>query len=215
MNKISKFFMLAVAVVAMCAATATAATLITGKQVKNGSLTGKDVKPKSLAVKHLSDKAVSSLKGQAGPKGEKGDTGAPGATGAAGTPGAAGKNGISRVLARSNAAAFDPPNTLTNVIPDGPTPILAVNTGYVITAQAQVNPTAPNWKMDCEIRVGDEVVDKVTAAGAAALDRTQIFGHAVIKTTDAKLLGLYCTDDSTATILDDLTVSAVAVDEVG
>jgi hypothetical protein len=54
-----------------CAGTATAATLITGKQVKDGSLTGKDVKDRSLT----SHDFKGSLKG---PKGDQGEPGTPG-----------------------------------------------------------------------------------------------------------------------------------------
>lgn len=42
-------------VVVTTAGSATAAALITGKDVKNGTLTGKDVKASSLAAKHIKD----------------------------------------------------------------------------------------------------------------------------------------------------------------
>jgi len=72
-----------------------AAAVITGKNVKNGSLTGKDVKNSSLTggdVKNESltpkdfNGSVQGPKGDTGPQGPKGDTGArglPGADGAA------------------------------------------------------------------------------------------------------------------------------------
>jgi hypothetical protein len=68
-----------VACLAFLVATAgagTAATvLITGKQVKDGSLTGVDVKNRSLGAIDLTAAAVATLKGQAGPAGAKGDKG--------------------------------------------------------------------------------------------------------------------------------------------
>ncbi len=67
--------------------TATAAKLITGKNVKNNSLTGKDIKNKSIKSADLSAGAKSALKGA------KGDTGAAGAAGPAGAPGAPGAKG--------------------------------------------------------------------------------------------------------------------------
>ena len=83
----------AAAVVAVGGGTATAAKLITGKDVKNGSLTGKDVRNKSLGVSDLSAKARASLRGQAGLTGPTGPTGAAGAAGAKGDAGAMGPTG--------------------------------------------------------------------------------------------------------------------------
>lgn len=61
---------------------AAAAKLITGKQVKNGSLTLADFKASERAK-------LRGAAGPAGPAGPKGDTGATGATGAAGAAGTA------------------------------------------------------------------------------------------------------------------------------
>jgi hypothetical protein len=72
--------------------TATAAQLITGKNVRNGSLTGADLKNGSVAAKELSD-GVQALLEQGGPAGPKGDTGATGPAGPKGDTGAAGATG--------------------------------------------------------------------------------------------------------------------------
>jgi hypothetical protein len=56
---------------------ALASKLITGKQVKNGSLTGKDIKNKSLTAADFNGSVV----GPPGPVGPKGDTGEPGPAG--------------------------------------------------------------------------------------------------------------------------------------
>ena len=69
--------------------TAVAASLITGKDVKNGSLTGKDVKDKSLTRKDFKG-SVSGPAGAAGPAGAQGPAGPAGAAGAAGAAGPAG-----------------------------------------------------------------------------------------------------------------------------
>lgn len=114
MNRIAKFLMLAVAVVALGAATATAATLITGKQVKNKSLTGKDVKPKSLAVKHLSAKARTSLKGQAGPQGEAGPKGDKGEKGDRGP-----STAHAQRVADGKPVTADVQTVLSFTVPDG------------------------------------------------------------------------------------------------
>jgi hypothetical protein len=69
---------LVVAIVALFVAfsgTATAALVMTGKDIKNGTITGKDVKNRSLGTGELSKKAISSLKRQAGPGAEQGGAG--------------------------------------------------------------------------------------------------------------------------------------------
>ena len=83
----------AVILVFAFAGTATAAKLITGKQVKNNSLTGKDLKNGSVKAADLSAGAKKTLIGAKGETGAKGDTGAAGAPGAKGDTGAAGAPG--------------------------------------------------------------------------------------------------------------------------
>jgi hypothetical protein len=79
------FLVLAGTSVAQDAVTS-ATALITGKQVKNGSLTGKDVKDHSLTKKDFKGsvrgatgpQGIQGVQGPQGPQGVKGDTGAPG-----------------------------------------------------------------------------------------------------------------------------------------
>ncbi len=85
-----------VAVFAALGGTATAAKLVTGKDVKNASLTGNDLRKRSVPASKLTRKARRSLRGATGPAGAagpKGATGATGATGASGPKGAAGPAG--------------------------------------------------------------------------------------------------------------------------
>jgi hypothetical protein len=89
-------------------AVSSATTLITGKQVKNGTLTGKDVKNHTLTKKDFKGslrgpqgiqgpQGQQGIQGIQGLKGDKGDTGAPGATSVkvrtASTPVGAGSSG--------------------------------------------------------------------------------------------------------------------------
>ncbi len=91
-----------------------AQALVTGSQVKDGSLTGADLADRTIDVNKLTGAAVSLLKGargaagtagpagpsgQAGPAGAPGPTGATGATGPAGATGAAGPAGTAIALA--------------------------------------------------------------------------------------------------------------------
>lgn len=83
------------AVVLACAGSATAATLISGKQIRDGSVTGADLKNGSVGAKDLKRGLAGTL-GPAGPKGADGapgPKGADGAAGAAGAPGAPGAPG--------------------------------------------------------------------------------------------------------------------------
>jgi hypothetical protein len=76
-------------------ATATATALITGKQVRNGSLTGRDVKDHSLTVRDIArGLAAPGPRGAVGPQGQPGPQGAVGPQGTAGTPGPAGPRGV-------------------------------------------------------------------------------------------------------------------------
>jgi len=76
---------------------ATAAALITGKQIKDNSVTSKDIKDKSLTLKDFKAKERKKLKGDPGPAGPAGPAGPPGAAGATG------------------ASAFAPPPSGTSI----------------------------------------------------------------------------------------------------
>ena len=99
--------LLVVGLVIAAGGAATAAKLITGKDIKNGSITsadmkngtikGKDIKPGTISEKQLSGKVIDRLnsggtqgpqgpKGDPGPQGPKGDTGPQGPKGDPGTP---------------------------------------------------------------------------------------------------------------------------------
>jgi hypothetical protein len=84
---------IALALLLAAGGTATAAKLITGKDVKNSSLTGADIRNSSLTGSDVKDRSLSpkdfsgSVQGPAGPQGAPGPTGAPGAKGDPGTAG--------------------------------------------------------------------------------------------------------------------------------
>jgi hypothetical protein len=106
---------LVVAIVALFVAfsgTATAALVLTGRNIKDGTITAKDVKNSTLGTNKLSNEAISSLTGQprsAGPQGPAGPQGAPGPqgpkadTGAQGAKGDAGPQGPSGVVTGASA----------------------------------------------------------------------------------------------------------------
>lgn len=73
-----------IATAVVCSTTAYAGgTMITGAQIKNGS----------IGLQDISEPSQNALRGQRGPKGDPGNDGAPGPTGPAGAVGSAGANG--------------------------------------------------------------------------------------------------------------------------
>jgi len=84
--------LVALLLLVMCASTATATSLITGKQVRDGSLTGKDVKDRSIQARDLAKGAAVGRQGpmgQIGPRGVAGPVGPAGPAGPQGVPGGA------------------------------------------------------------------------------------------------------------------------------
>ncbi len=106
---------LVVALVALFVAfsgTATAALVMTGQNIKDGTITGQDVKNRALGTNKLSKRAVSSLTGERGPAGPQGPMGEAGVqgpkgdTGAAGAQGPKGDTGVAHVTTRTAGIAF-------------------------------------------------------------------------------------------------------------
>src|SRR5687767_2993364 len=88
----------ALALIVSAGAGATASLMITGKHIKDGTVTTKDVKNRSLKAKDFSAKAKSKLRGPAGPAGPAGPRGAAGAAGAQGAPGVSGFEVVTKTL---------------------------------------------------------------------------------------------------------------------
>jgi hypothetical protein len=96
LKRLSRRHTTAVAYVALFAAlggSAYAAVTVTGKNIKDGTITGKDVKNRSLGTTKLSPTAVSSLTGARGPEGPQGQRGPQGPAGPAGDIGPKGDPG--------------------------------------------------------------------------------------------------------------------------
>jgi Collagen triple helix repeat (20 copies) len=96
LRRLSRRHGTAVAYLALFAAlggSAYAAVTVSGKNIKDGSVTGRDVKNRSLGTGELSTRAVISLAGQPGPAGPPGPQGAKGEPGPAGPAGPKGETG--------------------------------------------------------------------------------------------------------------------------
>jgi hypothetical protein len=84
-----------VAIVLACAGSATAGSLITGRQIKDNSVTGADLRDGTVRTRDLAAplQPRAGTPGPAGPAGPKGDAGPAGAPGPAGPQGAPGLSG--------------------------------------------------------------------------------------------------------------------------
>ena len=219
------------AVVLAVGGTATAATLITGKQIKNNSvtgadirtssLTGSDVKNSSLGVADLSAAARAALKGATGPAGPTGATGATGAAGAAGAKGDKGDKGDTGLTgARGPSDGRFVRDDSATAVPDTMTVIdtLDLPPGtWMITAAVRGAALADaDHTLECELRNGATVLASgrdhffeapvgranITLLAAAELDGFQV---------NANDVDLVCSDDATA-LLETHTMSAIEVE---
>lgn len=107
------------AVISALAGTATAARLLTGADIKNGSLTGKDVKDRSIAAVDLKPGALKAGPagplGQTGPVGPRGPEGPEGADGSSGVVQTGGFSGSVGVVASGGTATFLAPRATVSV----------------------------------------------------------------------------------------------------
>ena len=197
---IMKIVIAVAAIAAVAAGTATAASLITGKQVKNGSLTGKDIKKRSIGPKQLNKKAKAALKGAngaagaKGDKGDKGDPGAPGAQGVQGVQGIQGERGPSTAYAfhADPDASFNDDDTIIAKV-SVPAGSYTMSGKFVIRNSAGIA-AAPNCRLGIirgqqELHLFDPVdtVDTVELGAAGSPTERMVFtlsGFAVADDTE-------------------------------
>jgi hypothetical protein len=126
------FAVVVLALIAVGGGSATAAKLLTGKQIKNSSLTGADIRDRSLTAADFkgalpSDTSVSGRNGAPGPKGDPGAAGGPGAKGERGAPGAPGASGT--VVHRTGGPYDNANGELNGGFADCPRGMVAIGGG--------------------------------------------------------------------------------------
>ena len=116
---------------------ATAAFVVTGQAIKNGTVTGEDLKNRTLGKKKLSKRVLRALRGAPGLSGAPGPAGPQGAQGPKGDPGPPGP---------SSAKTFRRANGPLQVAASGNYTTVATATGLqgenVITAKTSLNAAA-------------------------------------------------------------------------
>ena len=117
---------------------------LTTKDIKNGSLTGKDIKNQSIGASDLSKSVLKSLKGPQGEPGEPGLDGVPGEPGADGLPGEPGAQGEPGEAGRTDTTPSEPEAIgMTRVtgdsasIPAGTSKTLTVGGQQIVSVGAQ------------------------------------------------------------------------------
>jgi hypothetical protein len=130
-----------IAVVLALGGTATAASVITGKQIKNSSVRGADIKNKSLTPSDFSG----SVKGAQGAQGSQGLPGAAGAAGPAGAQGPVGPTGVAKIV----AASADGTGYAFAYCPAGTRPVsgggINGGTGYLAASGAATDTGGIGW----------------------------------------------------------------------
>ncbi|MGD9694643.1 MAG: hypothetical protein AB7V42_03165 [Thermoleophilia bacterium] len=184
------------AVVLAASGSAVAAKLITGRDVKNGSLTGLDIRNRSITMSDLARPTIARLQaGKPGPRGARGATGPRGPKGATGPRGATGAAGTSSGYAVRLPAAVDLPAA------GGPVTVLAASVpagAYIVTARVQGESVAGgqadlDYVYDCSLRGGAAVIDaQALKAGATAGAQVALIFTGGARMTAAGTLGVVC-----------------------
>lgn len=175
-----------IAVFAVLAGSATAASsLISGKDIKKGTITGKQIKNKSLSVKELSKAAVKKLRGATGPRGA---TGARGERGEKGETGARGPAGIVAPLFGSDDSEniADEQSKVVVTVP------VATTGTYVINAKTNIFALQATIETECNVEVGGDSFDAVQWTANEASSRQPVSLQAVAPAAAGQTIVLRC-----------------------
>jgi len=188
---------------------ATAATLITGAKVKNGTITGKDIKGSSLTGAKVKNGSLSSsdlsTAAKSGLKGAKGDQGPAGQTGPAGAPGAQGPRGIvsPRVQTLGGKDINDGPaqTVLTSDVPAGT---------YVISAKATLV-AEDNDMIQCNLYNGNQSIDQTQWDSPEAFLVSSPMALTAVATVTTGDLSIECSTDGIVDTTEVNNVKLIAV----
>ena len=170
----------AIAVFAVLAGTATAAGgLISGSKIKKGTITGKQIKNKSLSAAKLSPAALKQLRGERGergPAGPKGDTGAQGPAGVVAP--------LYGVEGSVNIAEGEEKTLLTVPVPAAGK--------YAITAKTNLFALQSTTRVECFLSSGGVGVDFTQWTAGSASSRQPVGMVAVATASPEKPIQIGC-----------------------
>lgn len=223
--------------------TATAATMISGKEIKNNSvtgadvksssLTGSDVKNGSLSAADLSAKAIAALQtsgaagpagpagavGPAGPQGAKGDKGDTGAPGAPGEPGAPGTNGADGAQGPAGIIKVFRASAGSDNLPINTESLIVTKSvpqgTYLVTAKLTLA-TQDDSLVRCDLLSGNVVIDTSRhLANGVGESRTPLMLTATTAASQLSPLRVTCTTGGELANTESTKLIAVPVDELG
>lgn len=215
-----------VALVVASAGSATAASLISGKQVKNNSLTGADIKNsslrgadirnRSLTQSDLSTATVNALKGKQGPAGPAGPQGPQGLKGDTGAKGDKGDIGPSTAFTKA-ITSYSIPDAASE---DFGT--FALTPGaYVVTAKFTVTNGLNPGSVSCSLNrlIGPDPLrdglDTVDTDGLASGEIEEIVLHAAFTDTEPFSYDITCARTGTDFVTaKNVRITAIKVGEV-
>jgi hypothetical protein len=210
-----------IALFAATTGTATAANqLITGKQIKDGSITARDIKKRSLGTAQLSPKAIKALRGARGATGATGAQGPAGPAGALGPAGAAGPQGVPgpqgpqgpASLAMAYAGARGAFNIADNRVVTVISKTVPAGT-YVVSAKANFFSTGTE-SVSCQIYAGATELDLARWKPSAANLTTTLPLQGVGTASPAQPLRLVCSTAADNGAIDDSKLTAIPVSAV-
>ena len=178
---------MAVALLALVLAmsgSAVAASLITSKQIKDGTIQTKDISKKARAqLAKAASRGPAGPAGPAGPKGDKGDKGDAGSAGAAGEPGQTGPRGPSDAVFEYEDGFANWQTQLADLV------VVDLPAGnWVVNANTVANNNTPGaaTPVSCQLEVGG--VKVAEAAGVTLADNGTAGEREAIALTGARTL---------------------------
>ncbi len=189
MTRLTQTFAIVAALIAVGAGSATAAKLITGKQIKDHSITKKDLKPGVIPA---------AAAGPVGPAGAAGQAAAPAgrARGQGRRPGTAGKDGADGAKGDTGPSAVAILRAGKQTISGSQFRTVATQTltagTYAVSASFNVIPTNGSSAQSCSLNAGGTEVAK-TAFGASAGERVALtLSGRVVVPAGSQTLNLSC-----------------------
>lgn len=140
--------------------------LVTGRNVKDGSLTGADIKAGSLGARTLSPKARRTFKGNTGARGATGAQGPAGLQGPSGAQGPAGAQGALGVGITTTAATGTDATDYQDLTPLGSLQLTTAGDYVIFTTFTADNTGSNNEYLNCGYRFAGQI------NGAAGADTT-------------------------------------------